>query len=439
MSTFRSPDQSASASSSPGAKAVPIMAIFVSWTLVVSDGYDLIVFGTVQSSLIESTGWGLTNASIGTLGSLAFVGMMLGALFGGRLGDRFGQKRTVIICTIVFTCLNALCGAVDSPVLFGVLRFLAGVGLGGLLPSSNALVAGLVAPRWRATVATIMMSGVPVGGILAALTGLVVIPTLGWRWMFFLTLVSLLIIPFALKYLPSRGPEEASARADRSNRSSLFAGPYALISALFAIAALAVLFVWFGLGIWLPRLLETQGYDLGSALTFALTLNIGAVIGSILTAWAGTRYGALAAAAVATALTGLAMVAMISDQLPIVVTYLLLIVAGIGTHGSMCLIIGAINNTYPAAIRGTALGWALGMGRLGAVLAPQAGGLLIGTAAGVAAVYGVFAGGAIFAAAVMGVLILVIRRAALSVPDDTAALAGASSAGATAANTAHTS
>ncbi len=415
------------------------MAIFVSWTLVVSDGYDLIVFGTVQSSLIESTGWGLTNASIGTLGSLAFVGMMLGALFGGRLGDRFGQKRTVIICTIVFTCLNALCGAVDSPVLFGVLRFLAGVGLGGLLPSSNALVAGLVAPRWRATVATIMMSGVPVGGILAALTGLIVIPTLGWRWMFFLTLVSLLIIPFALKYLPSRGPEEASARADRSNRSSLFAGPYALISALFAIAALAVLFVWFGLGIWLPRLLETQGYDLGSALTFALTLNIGAVIGSILTAWAGTRYGALAAAAVATALTGLAMVAMISDQLPIVVTYLLLIVAGIGTHGSMCLIIGAINNTYPAAIRGTALGWALGMGRLGAVLAPQAGGLLIGTAAGVAAVYGVFAGGAIFAAAVMGVLILVIRRAALSVPDDTAALAGASSAGATAANTAHTS
>ncbi|GAA1626939.1 aromatic acid/H+ symport family MFS transporter [Brevibacterium sanguinis] len=415
------------------------MAIFVSWTLVVSDGYDLIVFGTVQSSLIETTGWGLTNASIGTLGSLAFVGMMLGALFGGRLGDRFGQKRTVIICTIVFTCLNALCGAVDSPVLFGVLRFLAGVGLGGLLPSSNALVAGLVAPRWRATVATIMMSGVPVGGILAALTGLIVIPTLGWRWMFFLTLVSLLIIPFALKYLPSRGPEEASARADRTNRSSLFAGPYALISALFAIAALAVLFVWFGLGIWLPRLLETQGYDLGSALTFALTLNIGAVIGSILTAWAGTRYGALAAAAVATALTGLAMVAMISDQLPIVVTYLLLIVAGIGTHGSMCLIIGAINNTYPAAIRGTALGWALGMGRLGAVLAPQAGGLLIGTAAGVAAVYGVFAGGAIFAAAVMGVLILVIRRAALSVPDDTAALAGASSAGATAPNTAHTS
>ncbi len=413
------------------------MAIFVSWTLVVSDGYDLIVFGTVQSSLIERTGWGLTNASIGTLGSLAFVGMMLGALFGGRLGDRFGQKRTVIICTIVFTCLNALCGAVDSPVLFGVLRFLAGVGLGGLLPSSNALVAGLVAPRWRATVATIMMSGVPVGGILAALTGLIVIPTLGWRWMFFLTLVSLLIIPFALKYLPSRGPEEASARADRTSRSSLFAGPYALFSALFAVAALAVLFVWFGLGIWLPRLLETQGYDLGSALTFALTLNIGAVIGSILTAWAGTRYGALAAAAVATALTGLAMVAMISDQLPIVVTYLLLIVAGIGTHGSLCLIIGAINNTYPAAIRGTALGWALGMGRLGAVLAPQAGGLLIGTAAGVAAVYGVFAGGAIFAAVVMGVLILVIRRAALSVPEDTAALAGASSAAATTPNTAH--
>lgn len=395
------------------AKVVPTMAILVAWLLVVSDGYDLIVFGTVQTSLIETTGWGLTNASIGTLGSLAFVGMMIGALAGGRLGDRFGQKRTVIVCTILFTCLNALCGAVDSPILFGILRFLAGVGLGGLLPSSNALVAGLVAPRWRATVATIMMSGVPVGGVLAALTGLIVIPTLGWRWMFFLTLVSLLIIPFALKYLPTRGQEEGRLESARKETSTLFSGGYAMISALFAVSALAVLFVWFGLGTWLPRLLETQGYDLGSALTFTLSLNLGAVIGSILTAWAGTRFGALAAASVATALTGIAMVIMISDQLPTLVTYLLLVVAGIGTHGSLCLIIGAINNTYPAAIRGTALGWALGVGRLGAVLAPQTGGLLIGTAAGVAAVYSAFAGGALFAACVMVILIVVIRRAAL--------------------------
>ncbi len=400
-----------------GTKLVPIAAIFVSWLLVVSDGYDLIVYGTVQTSLIEATGWGLTNASIGTLGSLAFVGMMIGALFGGRLGDRFGQKRMVISCTIAFTVLNALCGAVDSPVLFGILRFLAGVGLGGLLPSSNALVAGLVAPRWRATVATIMMSGVPVGGVLAALTGLIVIPTLGWRWMFFLTLVSLLIIPLALKYLPSRADETARAGAEATAKRSLFSGPYALISVFFAIAALAVLFVWFGLGTWLPRLLETQGYDLGSALTFTLSLNLGAVIGSILTAWAGTRFGSLAAASVATAATGIAMIVMISDQLPTTVTYLLLVVAGIGTHGSLCLIIGAINNSYPAQVRGTALGWALGMGRLGAVLAPQAGGLLIGTAAGVAAVYSVFAGGAIIATVLMVALILVIRRAALGTGD----------------------
>ncbi|MBE8146455.1 MFS transporter [Brevibacterium casei] len=305
------------------AKVVPTMAILVALPLVVSDGYDLIVFGTVQTSLIETTGWGLTNASIGTLGSLAFVGMMIGALAGGRLGDRFGQKRTVIVCTILFTCLNALCGAVDSPILFGILRFLAGVGLGGLPPSSNALVAGLVAPRWRATVATIMMSGVPVGGVLATLTGLIVIPTLGWRWMFFLTLISLLIIPFALKYLPTRGQEEGRLESARKETSTLFTGGYAMISVLFAVSALAVLFVWFGLGTWLPRLLETQGYDLGSALTFTLSLNLGAVIGSILTAWAGTRFGALAAASVATALTGIAMVIMISDQLPTLVTYLL--------------------------------------------------------------------------------------------------------------------
>lgn len=415
---------------SPGAA---VTAVVLCWLLVVSDGYDLIVYGTVQTSLIEETGWGLTDATAGTVGSVAFVGMMLGAFFGGRLGDLLGRKRTIIACTIAFTVLNALCGLADSAVVFGVLRFLAGLGLGGLLPSLNALTGDLVSARWRPAMATLMMSGVPVGGTAAALLGTVVIPEFGWRWMFFLTLWSLLVIPLALQFLPettptggreheeprSAGspgtsaavPDATGAPQGGGTRAGIFGPAYKWTSLLFAAATLAILFTWYGLGTWLPRLMELQGHDLGSALTFTIALNLGAVAGSVVTAGAGARFGPLVSGIGATLAAGVGLLAMISGQAPTALVYLLLVLAGVGTHGAQCLVIGAVNNSYPRDVRGTALGWSLGVGRFGAVLAPQVGGLLLGTVLGVAAVYMVFAASAVLAAALLaGLILLTVRR-----------------------------
>lgn len=410
-------------------------AVALCWLLVVSDGYDLIVFGTVQTSLIEETGWGLTNTTAGTVGSVAFVGMMLGAFFGGRLGDTFGRKKTIVWCTIAFTVFNALCGLAGDAVVFGALRFLAGLGLGGLLPSLNALTGDLVSARWRPAMATLMMSGVPVGGTVAALLGTVVIPEFGWRWMFFLTLWSLLLIPLALRFLPeatspaprpeatspaprSAGHDGASTTAALSDdviepRTGIFGPSYRWTSLLFAAATLAILFTWYGLGTWLPRLMELQGHDLGSALTFTIALNMGAAAGSVVTAWTGARFGPLVSGIGATLAAAVGLVALISGEAPITLVYLLLLFAGVGTHGAQCLVIGAVNNAYPTSVRGTALGWSLGVGRIGAVLAPQAGGLLLGTALGVAAVYMLFAASAVLAAVLLvGLIVLATRRTA---------------------------
>ncbi|RAE99264.1 MFS transporter, partial [Burkholderia multivorans] len=136
------------------------------------DGYDLIVYGAVQNSLIETTDWGLTPASAGTLGSLAFLGMMIGAVVAGRLADAIGRRRTILLCVIVFGVATVACALAPNPGVCGALRLIAGRGLGGLVPSANALTAELVPPRWRGSMATLMMSGVPIGGTIAALTGL---------------------------------------------------------------------------------------------------------------------------------------------------------------------------------------------------------------------------------------------------------------------------
>ena len=283
---------------------------------MVFDGYDLIVYGTVQSSLISETGWGLTKATAGTIGSMAFVGMMIGAIFAGRMADSWGRRRTILGCAVVFSIFTILCAFAPNAAVFGALRLLAGIGLGGLVPSANALVAELVPTKWRSTVATLMMSGVPIGGSIAALVGIQLIPAFGWESMFLVAVLALVIVvPLGLKYLPEtlapvsadkaarKAAGKASTIKEPSGFSSLLRAPYLGVSMLFALATIATLFAWYGLGTWLPNLMQLAGYNLGSALTFALALNLGAVAGSVLTAWAGTRFGpvptAIAAAAVA--------------------------------------------------------------------------------------------------------------------------------------------
>jgi AAHS family benzoate transporter-like MFS transporter len=143
--------------------------------------------------------------------------------------------------------------------------------------------------------------------------------------------------------------------------------------------------------------MQLAGYNLGSALTFALALNLGAVVGSVATAWAGTRFGPVPTAVVAAAVAAAALLVLVTGP-PVTVVYLMLVLAGVGTHGTQCLVIAAVASHYPAHLRGTALGWALGVGRIGAVAAPQAGGLLLAAGLGVNSNFLAFAGAAAVAA-----------------------------------------
>ena len=403
-------------------------AVLVCWLLVVFDGYDLIVYGTVQSSLISETGWGLNKATAGTIGSMAFVGMMVGAIFAGRMADSWGRRRTILGCAIVFSIFTILCAFAPSAAVFGGLRLLAGIGLGGLVPSANALVAELVPTKWRSTIATLMMSGVPIGGSIAALVGIQLIPAFGWQSMFLVAVLALLVVaPLGLKYLPETlAPAGGGVMGKRkveepSGFSSLLRAPYLGVSVLFALATIATLFAWYGLGTWLPNLMQLAGYNLGSALTFALALNLGAVAGSVITAWAGTRFGPIPTAIAAAAVAAGALVVLVTGP-PVTVVYLMLVLAGVGTHGTQCLIIAAVASHYPGHLRGTALGWALGTGRIGAVAAPQVGGLLLAAGLGVNSNFLAFAGAAAIAAVLLTAVGLKLKSKLSISPSPTGAI-----------------
>jgi AAHS family benzoate transporter-like MFS transporter len=274
------------------------------------------------------------------------------------------------------------------------------------VPSANALTAEFVGDKWRSVVATAMMSGVPIGGSIAAVVALRAIPGLGWESLYFfgfsgfaLAALVIALLPESPAWLRARGRHEEAARIEttyglpvpvdtapadmlhvtRSSASDVLRAPYAVATLLFFVATTATMFAWYGLGTWLPKLtVSDPRFDLGGdPLTYLLALNLGAVAVSAVTAWSATRFGALRVAVVAAAVGALSLAVLTTFPTSIAVVYALLILAGAGSHGTLCLIISAIATHYPPTLRGTALGSSLGGGRVGAVIAPTVAGWLL--------------------------------------------------------------
>lgn len=297
-----------------------LAAVLIGWFFVVFDGYDLIVYGTVQTELMEE--WNLNSAQAGTIGSTAFLGMVIGAVWVGRLSDRVGRKFAVIGSVVVLSVFTLLCAFAISPWMFGAFRLLAGIGLGGLVPSVNAMTSDLVPRKTMSAWATVMMSGVPLGGSIAAVLAQFIVPShedWGWRFMFLLAIVPLVIgLPIAMKVIPSDQAirEDHAAREGEDQPAGfkdLLTGKYMAISIWFSIATFVTLLAWYGLGTWLPRLMQTAGYDFGAAFNFTLALNLGAILGSVVTAWAGDRFGPLKSGAVAAGVAGVALLLLLSE------------------------------------------------------------------------------------------------------------------------------
>ncbi len=387
-----------------------VAVVAICCATIIADGYDLIVYGAVVPSLLQYEEWGLTVTEAGTIGSYALIGMLFGALVVGTVTDIVGRRKIMLFCITWFSLAMGLCALAPSPELFGLFRFIAGLGLGGVVPTAIALTIEYAPPQRRNFTNSIMFIGYSVGGILAALLAIVLLPEFGFRTMFFIGLAPLvLIVPLAYKYLPEsiefllandrREEAEALARhyqmpivsaeprpmqedkvSTRENKwkalASLFSRNYVAATALFWAACFMGLLLVYGLNTWLSKIMFDAGYPLGSSLAFLLVLNLGAILGTPLGGAAADRFGSKLVVTVMF-LAAAASIFLLSFQLPALALYLLVAVAGIGTIGTTILVNAYTANYYPAGSRATGLGWSLGIGRLGAILGPIFGGLVL--------------------------------------------------------------
>ncbi|SCU75790.1 Benzoate transport protein [Cupriavidus necator] len=382
------------------------LVLFCCALIIIFDGYDLAVAGIALPSIMK--GMGVDATSAGFMVSSALFGMMVGAILFGTIADRIGRRLAIAVCVGLFSVFTAAAGFASDPVTFSVTRFLAGLGIGGVMPNVVAQMTEYSPRRIRTMMVTLMFSGYAVGGMLAAVLGKGLIETYGWQSVFIAAGAPLILIPLILKSLPESMPfliktgriaqlksivarmepgyqPQADDRfalpdedkADDAPIRHLFREGRGFSTVMFWIAFFTCLFMVYALSSWLTKLMASAGYSLGSALTFVLVLNFGAVVGAVGGGWLADRLhikhvlmGFFALAAVSITLLGF--------KVPTAVLYVLVGVAGATTIGTQLLAYAYVGQFYPMAVRSTGIGWASGVGRNGAILAPIVIGTLVG-------------------------------------------------------------
>jgi AAHS family 4-hydroxybenzoate transporter-like MFS transporter len=339
------------------------------------------------------------------------LGLTVGALAFGPMADRYGRKPVIIASTLIFGVFALLTPMIHSMNALMAMRFLTGVGLGGAMPNIIALTSEYSPKAKRATLVTLMFCGFPLGAVLGGLVSAQLMSRFGWPSVFYLGgVLPLLLLPFLVTWLPE-SIRFLVARNDRPERplailrrldpaggygdgmrctlpeqssegspiSQLFTDGRALGTSLLWVVFFCNLLILYFLINWLPAVLQQAGLPIERAIIATVVLNAGGIVGGLtLGRLVDTRqpFGILTVAYAAAAV----LVAGIGFASAVSVPVLMLSIFAVGFFviGSQYCINALAANYYPTALRSTGVGWALGIGRIGSILGPVIGGIMIG-------------------------------------------------------------
>jgi len=382
---------------------------FLCILVIMCDGFDTQALAYVAPSIALE--WKIAPATFGPVFAAVLLGAMIGAFAFGYLADRLGRRRTVMLCVVLFGALNIASAYATSIGVFTLLRFLCGIGLGGAIPNVAALVSEYAPARRRETLVAITWGGFGLGAVVGGLISLPLLSHFGWKSVFvaggILPLCLMPVIAFALpesvKFLIlARGNTAAvvavlrridpqvtfgddstfvldEARRGRGSVIELFKGGLAIGSIFLCLAFFMSLLLVYLFINWIPLLLREAGLPLQDALMGTIIFNLSGIVGGIVCTQLIDRnvvrpivilivaYLAGAVAVLSIGLAGGAFVEIMGT----------IFLSGFFIIGAQLSLNACITNYYPTAIRGTGVGWSQVVGRLGSLLGPVVGGVLV--------------------------------------------------------------
>ena len=372
--------------------------------VVMVDGFNTQSIALVAPAIVVA--WHVPAAAFGSVFGAGLFGSLLGALFFGVLSDRVGRKPALLAAVLLFALVNLATPLATSVNALTLTRLLAGFGLGGALPITISLTSEYAPARLRLTLSGLMFCGFPLGAVLGGVGSAQLIPALGWTSVFYLGgLIPVVLLPFMIGLIPESvrflATRLARARIERVLRrlqwldlwdgdlapadarvhspvASLFTeGRAASTLLLWATLFLSLLLTYFLIN-WIPIIARRSGIGMTSAVLGVAALNLGAIVGCLTLGRLADRHGRRTTVLALAFAFGALPIGLIGAAHQSSVWLLgSAFVAGASSIGAQMCTVVYCANFYDTALRSTGVGWALGIGRIGSVVGPVVGGLLI--------------------------------------------------------------
>jgi benzoate transport len=391
-------------------------AIAICVLLNMLDGFDVMVMAFTAPHV--SADWGLSGGVLGIMLSAGLVGMALGSFLLAPLADRWGRRPMIMLCLVILTVGMAASALAANAWQLAALRVFTGIGIGGMLAGVGVITAEYANAKWRSTAVAMQATGYPIGATLGGLLAAWMLEHFSWHSVFLIGAgASLLCIPLVLACLPesldflvARRPKDAlprlnallarmrmpalqalppvPVRADgRKGYAALFVGDLRRVAVLIAMAFFLHMFAFYFVLSWTPKLLVSAGVSAQQGITGGVLLNLGGIVGGSLFGWLASRWALSRLTAASLVLAMLAMLLFAGFNTRLEIAFPIAFVIGAALFGAMAGLYAAAPVVFAADVRTTGLGWAIGIGRVGAILSPLSVGLLVDAGWSPAALY----------------------------------------------------
>ncbi|MDQ7272208.1 MULTISPECIES: MFS transporter [Stenotrophomonas] len=381
-------------------------AIAICVLLNMLDGFDVMVMAFTAPHV--SADWALSGKVLGLMLSAGLVGMALGSFLLAPLADRWGRRPMIICCLLILTSGMALSALAANAWQLGALRVYTGIGIGGMLAGVGVITAEYANAKWRSTAVALQATGYPIGATAGGLLAAWMLEHWSWHSVFLIgAAASLLCIPLVLTCLPesldflvARRPPNALPRLNalrarmrmpelpalppaavrtgqRQGYAALFVGDLRRVALLIALAFFLHMFAFYFVLSWTPKLLVSAGVSAQQGITGGVLLNLGGIVGGSLFGWLASRWSLSKLTAGALLLAMVSMLGFAAFNTRLGVAFPLAFVIGAALFAAMAGLYVAAPVVFAADVRTTGLGWAIGIGRVGAILSPLTVGVLV--------------------------------------------------------------
>ncbi|WP_133543243.1 MFS transporter [Mesocricetibacter intestinalis] len=370
------------------------------------DGFDVLALAFTATAIRAE--FGLSGTQLGYLLSAGLIGMSAGSLFLAPLADRIG-RRPLLLISVALSALGMLGSAfVSDAVTLGFWRLLTGLGVGGILVGTNVLASEYSSRKWRSLAISIYSSGFGIGAVLGGIFAVALQKEYSWHAVYLagalltgLCFIALWVwLPESIDFLLSGRVPKATEQLQRICRKMglkgnwefvapaqgvlrkpsvfrLFEKEYARATMLIWTAFFAVMFSYYLISSWTPALLKDAGMSTDQSITVGIMIAMGGTCGSLLYGLLASRWAARSVLILFTLLSAAVVVAFILSSALLWLAMLLGIIVGACMNGCISGFYTLNPSIYAAEIRGTGVGWSIGVGRIGAIFAPITAGSLL--------------------------------------------------------------